>query len=114
MPVQERRDAQRFPMALSGCAVINGNCVDIKTQDVSQGGALVKFVTHTFLKTGTKLLVRLNFGFLGRAIICRIASRDNRALYGLKFDRFDSYSDLLLIAYLIKHEQHPPGGTIIR
>ena len=114
MHIQERRNAKRLPLELQGRAIIDGSSVDLKTHDVSQGGALVKFVTHTCLKNGTKLLIRLDIGFMGRAIICRIITRDNRTLYSLKFDRFDSYSDLLLIAYLIKYEQHLPGAAIIQ
>jgi len=106
MHIQERRISKRFPLELQGYAIINGSNVDLKTYDVSQGGALVKFVTHSILKSGTKILVRLNFGFLGRGIICRIITLDNRTLYSLRFDRFDSYSDLMLIACLIKYERH--------
>jgi hypothetical protein len=48
---------------------------------------------------------------VGRAIIGRINTRDNCTLYSLKFDRFDFNSDLMLIAYLIKYEQHRPEGN---
>jgi hypothetical protein len=112
MFIQERRNAKRFPLELQGHAIINGSNVDLKTHDVSQGGVLVKFVTHTLLKNGTKILIRLNIGFMGRGIICH--TRDNCDLYSLKFDRFDSYSDLILIAYLIKYERHLPVGQIIQ
>jgi hypothetical protein len=110
MHVQERRSAKRFPLELQGYAIINGSSVDLKTHDVSPEGALVKLGTHFLLKNGTKLLVRLKIGFMGRAIIFRVNTCDNRTLYSLKFDRFDSYSDLILIAYLIKYEHHLPAG----
>ncbi len=109
MNMQERRSGKRFPLEFNGYAIINGSNVDLKTRDVSQGGALVKFVTHTPLKKGTKVLVRFDIGFMGRAIICRFNTRDNCTLYSIKFDRFDSYSDLMLIAYLIKYERHLSG-----
>jgi hypothetical protein len=114
MNIQERRSTKRFPLELQGYAIINGSNVDLKTCDVSQGGALVQLFTHTHLKNGTKLLVRLEIGFMGRAIICRFNTRDNCALYSLKFDRFDSYSDLILIAYLIKHERRQSGRSSIQ
>ena len=112
MHIQERRNTKRFLLELQGYAIINGSNIDLKTHDVSQGGALVKLVTHTLLKNGTKILVRFNIGFMGRAIVCRLNTRD--ALYSLKFDRFDSYSDLILIAYLIKYENHLPGSAAIQ
>jgi hypothetical protein len=111
MHILEQRSGKRFPLELRGYAIINGSNIDLKTRDVSQGGALVKLVTHASLKKGTKLLVRLNIGFVGRAIIGRINTRDNCTLYSLKFDRFDFNSDLMLIAYLIKYEQHRPEGN---
>ncbi len=83
----------------------------MKTRDISQGGALVEFVSHTLLKNGTKLLVRLGIGVMGRAIVCRQQNCDNCALYSLRFDRFDAYSDLILISYLIKYERHQPVGS---
>ena len=114
MHIHERRIGTRFPLELKGYAIINGSNVDLKTHDVSQGGALVKLVTHTLLKNGTRLLIRLNIGFMGRAIISRNNTHGNCTLYSLKFDRFDFYSDLILIAYLIKYEHHQPEGAIIQ
>lgn len=114
MHIQERRSAKRFPLQLQGCAIINGSNVDLETLNVSQGGALVQLFTHTHLKNGTKLRVRLNIGFMGRGIVCRFNTRDNSDLYSLKFDRFDAHSDLVLIAYLIKYERRHSGGASIQ
>ena len=113
MQIQERRNANRFSVESAGCAIINGNNIDLKTFDVSQGGTLVEFVTPTPLKKGTRLRVHLNVGFVGRAVVCRINTHNNRTSYGLKFDRFDFYSDLVLSAYFVKYEQQLSGtGTI--
>lgn len=114
MHTQERRRAKRFPLKLRGYAIINGINVDLQTRDVSQGGSLVKFATHVPLRQGTKLLIRLEIGLLGRAIICRASAGDNSTLYSIRFDRFDSYSDLILISYLIKYERHLPERPTIQ
>lgn len=106
MHIQERRSTNRFSLESQGCAIIKGRNVDLKTHDVSQGGALVEFVTPSSLKKGTRLRIHLSVGFVGRAIVCRVNTRDNRTLYSLKFDRFDFYSDLVLNAYFVKHEHH--------
>lgn len=58
------------------------------------------------LMKGTNLRVRLDIGFVGKAILCRINTRNNCTLYSLKFDRFDFHSDLALSAYFVKHEHH--------
>jgi len=113
MHIQERRIANRFPLASSGCAIINGNNVDLKTHDVSQGGALVEFVAPPPLKNGTRLRIRLDIGLIGKATVCRVNTRDNRTLYSLKFNRFDFYSDLVLSAYFVKHEHHLSGAITI-
>jgi hypothetical protein len=113
MLIQEQRSSNRFPVDSTGCAIINGNNVDLKTHDVSQGGALVEFLSITSLKKGMKLRVRLNIGFTGRAIVCRVNTRNNCILYSLKFDRFDFYSDLALSAYFVKREHHLSGVVTI-
>jgi len=114
MHTQERRIAKRFLLELSGYAIINGSNVDLKTRDISQGGALVEFVTHVSFRKGMKVLVRLGIGFMGRAVICRRDASNNSVLYSIQFDRFDAHSDLMLIAYLIKYERHQPGGKVIQ
>lgn len=106
MHIQERRSSNRFPVNSTGCAIINGSNVDLLTHDISLGGALVEFLVSPSLKKGTRLRVHLNVGFVGRAIVSRVNTRDNRILYSLKFDRFDFYSDLVLSAYFVKHEHH--------
>lgn len=98
-------------MDLTGCAIINGCNIDLKTHDISQGGALVEFATPPSLKTGMPLRLQLNIGFVGKAVVCRVTTRDKRTLYSLKFERFDFYSDLLLSAYFVKHE-HASSGTV--
>ncbi len=106
MHIQERRIAERFQLELLGCAIINGNNVGLKTQDVSLGGALAEFFAPPSLKEGTKLCIRLNIRFMGSAVVCRVNARDYNSLCGLKFERFDYYSDLLLSAYFIKNKHH--------
>jgi hypothetical protein len=113
MDIQERRSAKRFPLELKGSVFINGINIDLKTHDVSLGGTLVEFVTPSSLKGATKVRVRLNIGFSGRAIVCRVNTHDNCTLHGLKFDRFDFYSDLVLNAYLVQHQQHLPVASTI-
>jgi hypothetical protein len=85
----------------------------MKTHDVSQGGALVEFVTPTTLEKGARLCIHLNVGFVGRAIVCRVNARDSCTLYSLKFDRFDFYSDLVLSAYFVKYEHGLSGAVTI-
>jgi len=105
MHTHERRSSTRFPFDLTGYAIINGNNARLNTRDISLGGALVEFIyLLNFLKVGTKMQVRLNIGVTGRAIVCRVNIRDNCTLYSLKYDRFDSYSDLILSAYFVKYE----------
>jgi len=103
MHIQERRNAHRYPLDIKGCVIINGRNVDLEVHDVSLGGASVKFAAPISLKKGTRLRILLNIGFVGRASICWINASNNCTLYGLKFDRFDFYSDLVLGAYLVKH-----------
>ena len=114
MYLHERRSAKRFPLELQGYAIINGCNIDLKTRDVSPGGSMVKFATHTALRKGMKLLVLLDIGFMGRAVVCRACTCDNCTLYSIRFDRFDAYSDLILIAYLIKHERNLLKGPTIQ
>lgn len=111
MHIKEQRIAKRFPLELRGYAIINGSNIEMRTRNVSQGGGLVKFATHITLKKGMKLLVRFDIGFMARAIICRCG---NDTLYSIMFDRFDAYSDLVLIAYLVRYEQHLPTGVTIQ
>lgn len=113
MHIHERRIGNRFPLKLQGNAIIRGHHFDLTTHDVSQGGALVKFFTSSSLQKGTKINIRLNIGFIGRALICRINTHDNCDLYSVKFDRFDSFSDLLLIAYLNKYENQELGVAFV-
>ena len=89
--------------------VINGSNIGLKIHDASQTGALVKFVTSQPLALGDKLRIRLYIGFSGRAVVCRNYTNNNGTFYGITFDRFDYYSDLVLNAYLVKHEQHLSG-----
>lgn len=105
MQQQERRGADRFFLDIQGYAIIKGSNVALKTHDVSQGGALVEFVTPSPLENGTRLRIHLKLGFVGRAIVCWVKTSDSRTVYGLKFDRFDFYSDLVLSAYFVKYER---------
>ena len=111
---QERRRNKRFPLTVPGYAIINGSSVDLATHDISQDGALVQLNVRIALRSKSKLLVRLNIGFMGLAKICRLETLAHHTLYGLKFERFDHHSDLLLIAYLLKHERYQPGHTPIQ
>lgn len=108
---QERRSAERYLLDTRGCAIIDGSNVDLRTYDVSQGGAQVEFLTPHSLKVGTKLRVRLNIGFIGRAIVCRVDKRNSRTTYGLRFDRFDFHSDLALGAYFVKYGRQLAGAA---
>src|ERR1017187_10566531 len=88
---------------------------------------LVELASKQSWANGNKIHVRLYVSFSGRAIACRINARNNRtlygvsgtaivcrsdarnrALYGIKFECFDHYSDLVLNAYLIMHEHQLP------
>lgn len=109
MHTQERRRAKRFPLDLKGCVVINGSNFGLKVHDGSLTGVLVEFVANQPIVLGAKLRVRLYIGFSGRAIVCRNYTHNNCTFYGITFDRFDYYSDLVLNAYLVKHEQHLSG-----
>lgn len=114
MHTNERRGSKRIPLELHGYAVINGVSADLKTRDISQGGALVKLATSTALRRRMKLLVRLNIGFMGRGTVCWVKTCAHCILYGIRFERFDHHSDLLLIAYLIRHERQLSGKTSIQ
>lgn len=112
--MQERRSTKRYPLELYGYAIVNGCNIGLRTRDISQGGGLVRLATHVCLRTGTKLLIRFDIGVMGRAIICRTGFAEAGGLYSIRFDRFDSYSDLILIAHLIRYEQHLPAGKSIQ
>jgi len=114
MGIQEKRSSNRFSVDSTGYAIVSGNKIDLKMHDVSEGGALVEFLANTSLiRQGMKLRVRLNIGFTGRAIVCRVNTRNGCTLYSLEFDRFDFYSDLALSAYFVKHEHHLSGAATI-
>jgi hypothetical protein len=112
MNLHERRRNKRAALALRGHAIVHGVSFDLETLDVSQCGALVKLAGHNVLKKRTKLLVRFDIGFMGRGVICWLQTLPHGTLYGLKFERFDHHSDLLLVAYLVKHERQ--GGASIQ
>lgn len=102
MYAQERRAFRRIPFGSKGCVILNGVDVDIKTHDISLGGALVEFdATCTHITEGMKLRVYLNAGFIGRAIVCRMIASKNCVLCGLKFDRFDFRTDRMLDAFIV-------------
>ncbi len=111
---EERRSSRRFAMDVTGCAIINGRNVALKTRDLSLGGALVEFASAASLKTGTGLRILLNIGFMARASICRVSTLDDGVLYGLRFSRFDCHSDLLLNAYFVQLESQPPAAPTVQ
>lgn len=105
MYAQERRASRRIPFSSRGCVILNGVDVDIRTHDISLGGALVEFDTaFPPVTEGMKLRVYLNAGFIGRAIVCRIIASRNCMLCGLKFDRFDFRTDQMLGAFIDRLE----------
>ena len=106
MAARERRGAQRVPLELQGYAIINGSVVGLRTRDISQSGGLLRLATDTPLHSGTRLLVRLDMRLRGMAAICRVSGQGRCALYGVRFDRFDAHSDLILLAYLVRYEQN--------
>jgi hypothetical protein len=112
--IQERRSTERFPLRSKGCTIFNGDNLDLRTHDVSLGGTLVEFVSPCSITEGAKLRLYLDIGFVGRAVVCRVITYDNGTLFGLKFDRFDFYSDLVLSAYFVKYKNHPPGPGAIQ
>jgi hypothetical protein len=114
MHIQDRRRAKRFPLDLSGCMVVNGSTVGLKIRDISLSGALVEFAVPQLLEQDAELHVRLYLGFSGVARVCRAGARDGRILYGIKFDRFDYYSDHLLDAYLSQHERRLSGTRTLQ
>jgi len=105
MHIEERRSSRRFSLDLTGCAIVNGKNVGLKTHDLSLGGALIEFPSAAPLKAGTRLRILLNIGFMARASICRINTLNDRVLYAIRFHRFDCHSDLLLDAYFVMHER---------
>jgi hypothetical protein len=105
MNSQERRAAQRVPLNSGGCAIINGDNIDIKTHGVSKTGALIEFIPPIPIKEGTKFRAHLNIGFIGRAKICRTEVRDDCTLYGITFERFEFGSDRMLIENFAKNDE---------
>lgn len=101
----ERRGAKRFPLELCGYAIINGDAVQLRTHDISQGGSLLQIDMDVPLEIGSNLLVRLDVPMKGKAVICRVIANGQYILYGVRFDRFDFHSDLILLAYLVRHGQ---------
>jgi hypothetical protein len=102
MYAQERRTSRRIPLSSKGCVIINGVDVDIRTHDLSLGGALVEFdAAFPPVTEGMKLRVYLNAGFIGRAIVCRTIASKSCTLFGLKFDRFDFRTDQMLGAFIV-------------
>ncbi len=108
MNIPERRCFRRFPFASNGCVMVNGVDVDIRTHDISQGGALVEFNTAPHLVAdGMSFPVYLNAGFIGSATVCQRAVSKNCVLYGLKFDRFDFRTGQVLAEFLVRLEAYP-------
>ena len=101
----ERRRAKRLPLNSGGCAIINGDNIDIRTHSVSESGALVELIPHVPLAEGAKLRAHLNIGFIGRTKVCRTETRDDCTLYGIKFERFEFGSDRNLIEYFAQNEE---------
>lgn len=114
MHSEERRTSRRFGLDLTGCAIINGKNVALKTHDLSLQGALVEFAPTTSLEIGTALRILLNIGFIARASVCRIDTLNDGILYGLRFTRFDCHSDLLLSAYFVQLESQLPATPSVQ
>ncbi len=108
MHSEERRSSRRFAVDMTGCAIINGRNVGLRTHDLSLGGALVEFASAPSLEVGTRVRILLDIGFMARASVCWIKTLNDVVSYGLSFNRFDCHSDLLLNAYFVKHERQLP------
>ncbi len=107
MQIRERRSAKRIPLAFNGYAVIDGLKIPLKTHDVSQTGALVEIVDFGLpIQEAMQLGVHLDNGFVGNAVVYRVAAREEGAWYGVKFNRFDFHSDLLLTASIFHYEHN--------
>lgn len=95
MQTQERRSASRIALSSKGYAILDNKDIDLTTHNISLGGALVEFAVPQQLQEGMAIRVSLDFGFKGQAIICHAMTGDT-ALFGLKFDRFEHASHLML------------------
>lgn len=105
MQIQERRSSKRIPLAFNGYAVIGGIKIPLKTHDVSQTGALVEIGDFGLpIQEAMQLGVHLDNGFVANAVVYRVAREGG--VYGVKFNRFDFHSDLLLTASIFHYEHN--------
>lgn len=86
MHVQERRGARRYPSSLKGYVIVNGIDLDLRTHDISLTGALVEFSSLCSIRTGLKLRVHLDIGYIGTAVVCRSVADNDRALFAIAFE----------------------------
>jgi len=102
MQTQERRSNSRISLSSKGYAVLDSNDIGLITHNISLGGSLVEFDAPHKLREGMTIRVSLDFGFIGQAVVCH-ATTDNTTLCGLKFDRFDHASNLMLGNNILNH-----------
>ncbi len=88
MHVQERRNANRQLTSSKGYVILNGVDLDLRTHDISSGGALVEFSSRCSVREGLKLRVHLDIGYVGTATVCRTVIDNERALIALKFEEY--------------------------
>ena len=86
MHIPERRSARRHPSSSRGYVILNGVDLDLRTHDISSGGALVEFTSSCSIREGLKLSVHLDIGYVGTAVVCRAVADNDRALFALKFE----------------------------
>ncbi|MBI3903693.1 MAG: PilZ domain-containing protein [Nitrosomonadales bacterium] len=86
MQTQERRNSTRVPYPSKGFAILGSRHIDLTTQDISLGGALVKFPEPCTLKVGSEIRLSLDIGFNGWSTVCRTTTDDDSTLCGLKFE----------------------------
>ena len=100
-------------MVFEGYAILDGIKTRLKTLDVSQKGALVEMAGIQPFMEAMELDIHLDMGhldmgFKGMAAICRVKADNNSTLCGVRFNRFDAHSDLLLAAHIARFEHQQP------
>ncbi len=95
-------------MVFEGYAILDGIKTRLKTLDVSQKGALVEMAGIQPFMEAMELDIHLDMGFKGMAAICRVKTDNNSTLCGVRFNRFDAHSDLLLAAHIARFEHQQP------
>lgn len=104
MQNRERRRTSRISLSSKGYAIVDSNEIDLTAHNISLGGTLVEFAASHNLSKGMAIRISLDFGFMGKAVICH-ATTDTTTLYGLRFDHFDHASNLMLGNNILNHRE---------